>query len=45
MAAGPAGLQVRLLQTVVEVAAEKNSILVMPVPVGLLRQTQGIPQA
>jgi hypothetical protein len=30
-------LQLRLLQTVVEVAAEKNSTLVMPVPVELLR--------
>jgi hypothetical protein len=37
MAAGPAALQLRLLQTVVEVAAEKNSTLVMPVPVELLR--------
>jgi hypothetical protein len=36
--AGRAGaLQLRLLQTVVEVAAEKNSTLVMPVPVELLR--------
>jgi hypothetical protein len=30
-------LQWRLLQTVVEVAAEKNSTLVMPFPVELLR--------
>ncbi|MFL6052619.1 MAG: hypothetical protein ACJ72W_06855, partial [Actinoallomurus sp.] len=30
-------LHLRLLQTVVEVAAEKNSTLVMPVPVELLR--------
>jgi hypothetical protein len=30
-------LQLRLLQTVVEVAAEKNSTLVMPFPVELLR--------
>jgi regulator of protease activity HflC (stomatin/prohibitin superfamily) len=37
MAADPAALQLRLLQTVVEVAAEKNSTLVMPVPVELLR--------
>jgi len=35
MARDPAALQ--LLQTVVEVAAEKNSTLVMPVPVELLR--------
>jgi regulator of protease activity HflC (stomatin/prohibitin superfamily) len=37
MNADPAALQLRLLQTVVEVAAEKNSTLVMPVPVELLR--------
>src|ERR1700752_2726031 len=33
MAANPAALQLRLLQTVVEVAAEKNSTLVMALPV------------
>ena len=33
----PSGLQLRLLQTVVEVAAEKNSTLVMPFPIELLR--------
>src|SRR5437868_337719 len=37
MARDPAALQLRLLQTVAEVAAEKNSTLVMPVPVELLR--------
>ena len=37
MAATPAAFQLRLLQTVVEVAAEKNSTLVMPFPVELLR--------
>jgi regulator of protease activity HflC (stomatin/prohibitin superfamily) len=37
MARDPAALQLRLLQTVVEVAAERNSTLVMPVPVELLR--------
>src|ERR1700678_4781332 len=37
MAKDPAALQLRLLQTVVEVSAEKNSTLVMPVPVELLR--------
>ena len=53
MAADPAALQLRLLQTVVEVAAEKNSTLVMPVPVELLRffdraarnGSQDLPQA
>jgi len=38
MVADPAALQLRLLQTVVEVAAEKNSrIIIVPVPVELLR--------
>ncbi|UXA14462.1 slipin family protein [Mycobacterium sp. SMC-8] len=37
MSAQPAALQLRLLQTVVEVAAEKNSTLVLPFPVELLR--------
>jgi regulator of protease activity HflC (stomatin/prohibitin superfamily) len=51
MAADPAALQLRLLQTVAEVAAEKNSTLVMPFPVELLRffdnaaQSQGRAQA
>src|SRR5918995_4660115 len=45
----PAALQLRLLETVVEVAAEKNSTLVLPFPVELLRflehatQQQGAP--
>jgi regulator of protease activity HflC (stomatin/prohibitin superfamily) len=37
MSATPAAFQLRLLQTVVDVAAEKNSTLVMPFPVELLR--------
>ncbi|OIJ91413.1 slipin family protein [Streptomyces colonosanans] len=37
MAEQPAALQLRLLQTVVAVAAEKNSTLVLPFPVELLR--------
>src|SRR6266581_3152942 len=37
MARDPAALQLRLLQTVVEVAAEKNSTLVMPIPVEIMR--------
>jgi regulator of protease activity HflC (stomatin/prohibitin superfamily) len=37
MARDPAALQLRLLQTVVDVAAEKNSTLVMPLPVEILR--------
>jgi regulator of protease activity HflC (stomatin/prohibitin superfamily) len=51
MAEQPAALQLRLLQTVVAVAAEKNSTLVLPFPVELLRfleraaQPPGQPQA
>ncbi|WP_214323224.1 slipin family protein [Nonomuraea sediminis] len=37
MSETPGALQLRLLQTVVEVAAEKTSTLVMPLPVELLR--------
>ncbi|MFD4501233.1 slipin family protein, partial [Streptomyces sp. NPDC058486] len=37
MAEAPAALQLRLLQTVMAVAAEKNSTLVLPIPVELLR--------
>ncbi|SDS40913.1 slipin family protein [Jiangella sp. DSM 45060] len=37
MAETPAALQLRLLQTIVEVAAEKNSTVVLPFPVELLR--------
>lgn len=37
MALTPTALQLRLLETVVEVAAEKNSTLVLPFPVELLR--------
>jgi regulator of protease activity HflC (stomatin/prohibitin superfamily) len=37
MSDNPAALQLRLLETVVQVAAEKNSTLVLPFPVELLR--------
>lgn len=46
MSKQPAALQLRLLQTVVAVAAEKNSTLVLPFPVELLRfleRSQGGP--
>jgi regulator of protease activity HflC (stomatin/prohibitin superfamily) len=43
MAATPSALQLRLLQTVVDVAAEKNSTLVMPFPVELLRFFDRLP--
>ena len=42
MAETPAALQLRLLQTVVEVAAEKNSTLVLPFPVELLRFLEAV---
>ncbi|MFG2945947.1 slipin family protein [Streptomyces adustus] len=48
MSEQPAALQLRLLQTVVAVAAEKNSTLVLPFPVELLRfleKAQQQPQA
>jgi regulator of protease activity HflC (stomatin/prohibitin superfamily) len=37
LAANPSALQLRLMQTMVEVAAEKNSTLIVPFPVELLR--------
>ncbi|PRW64842.1 slipin family protein [Actinopolyspora mortivallis] len=40
MSDAPAALQLRLLETVVEVAAERNSTLVLPFPVELLRFVQ-----
>ena len=45
MAESPAALQLRLLETVVEVAAEKNSTLVLPFPVELLRFLEKPPEA
>jgi regulator of protease activity HflC (stomatin/prohibitin superfamily) len=52
MASTPGALQLRLLQTVVDVASEKNSTLVMPFPVELLRffdraasEATGVPPA
>jgi regulator of protease activity HflC (stomatin/prohibitin superfamily) len=44
MADTPAALQLRLLETVVEVAAEKNSTLVLPFPVELLRFLERAPE-
>jgi hypothetical protein len=45
MADTPTALQLRLLETVVEVAAEKNSTLVLPFPVELLRFLEKSPTA
>jgi regulator of protease activity HflC (stomatin/prohibitin superfamily) len=42
MSATPAALQLRLLQTMVEVAAEKNSTLVLPYPVEMLRYFEAV---
>ncbi|MDO0931926.1 slipin family protein [Streptomyces sp. DG2A-72] len=43
MADTPSALQLRLLQTVMAVAAEKNSTLVLPIPVELLRFLEKAP--
>jgi regulator of protease activity HflC (stomatin/prohibitin superfamily) len=48
MSVAPGALQLRLLQTVTDVASDKNSTLVMPLPVELLRffeHTTGGPAA
>ncbi|GCD88251.1 slipin family protein [Nocardioides sp. LS1] len=42
MESTPAALQLRLLQTMVEVAAEKNSTLVLPFPVEMLRYFEAV---
>jgi regulator of protease activity HflC (stomatin/prohibitin superfamily) len=44
MSGTPAALQLRLLQTMVEVAAEKNSTLVLPFPVEMLRYFEAVAQ-
>ena len=43
MSADPAALQLRLLQAVVEIAAEKNSTLMLPFPVEMLRFFEQVP--
>jgi regulator of protease activity HflC (stomatin/prohibitin superfamily) len=47
MSASPAALQLRLLQTMVEVASEKSSTVILPFPVELLRflEHSSIPHA
>jgi len=45
MSGTPAALQLRLLQTMVEVAAEKNSTLVLPFPVEMLRYFEAMSAA
>jgi regulator of protease activity HflC (stomatin/prohibitin superfamily) len=44
MSADPGALQLRLLQAVVEVAAEKNSTLMLPFPVEMLRFFERVPE-
>jgi hypothetical protein len=39
--AHPAALQLRVLSTMTEVAAEKNSTLIFPLPVEVLRWVEG----
>jgi regulator of protease activity HflC (stomatin/prohibitin superfamily) len=41
----PATLQLRYLQTLTEIAAEKNSTIVFPLPIDLLRGLLNIPGA
>jgi hypothetical protein len=43
MSADPAALQLRLLQAVVEIAAENNSTLMLPFPVEMLRFFERVP--
>jgi regulator of protease activity HflC (stomatin/prohibitin superfamily) len=45
MSRDPSALQLRLLQTIVDVSAEKNSTLIMPFPVELLRFFQHMTEA
>jgi hypothetical protein len=41
MSAQPNTMQLRFLQTMVEVSAEKNSTLIFPVPIDLLSSLKG----
>ena len=44
MAEEPTAIQLRFLQTLVEVSAEKNSTIVLPIPIELLRAFEGFAQ-
>ncbi len=44
MAEEPTAIQLRFLQTLVEVSAEKNSTVVLPIPIELLRAFEGFAQ-
>ncbi len=43
MSQSPAALQLRYLQTLTEIAADKNSTIIFPLPIELLRALSGIP--
>lgn len=45
MASEPTTIQLRFLQTLVEVSAEKNSTVVLPIPIELLRAFEGFAQS
>ena len=42
MQGNPAAMQLRMLQTMTEVAAEQNSTLIFPLPMELLRVLDGL---
>jgi len=44
MATEPTTIQLRFLQTLVEISAEKNSTVVLPIPIELLRAFEGFAQ-
>jgi hypothetical protein len=41
----PAGVQLRYLQTLTEIAVEKNSTIIFPVPVEFLSAFRPVPEA
>jgi hypothetical protein len=45
IANSPGALQLRQLQTMVEISAEKNSTIIFPIPVELLEAFQAISKA
>jgi regulator of protease activity HflC (stomatin/prohibitin superfamily) len=45
MAKEPTTIQLRFLQTLVEISAEKNSTIVLPIPIELLRAFEGFAQS
>ena len=45
MATSPGALQLRQLQTMVEISAEKNSTIIFPIPIELLEAFQAVSKA